>query len=232
MKKLLLIAIMALFSVSLLSQDIASIIKKHEKAIGYEAMQKAKTVKILAVTSSMGMEMTMNMYEKRPDKSRIEIDLQGTQIGPVVNGDKGYMVNPMMGSTEPVAISGTELASAKNQTVLSSSLSKALEEGTVELVGESEFEGKAVYKLKMNTDMGTAFTYIDKSDYLAVGMEMEMTQMGQTFTAVVKMLDYKEVNGFKLAHKMVTSTMGMEQVIEFKKIEVDIPLDDSLFEIK
>ncbi|MDX1315333.1 MAG: hypothetical protein R3356_07505, partial [Eudoraea sp.] len=207
MKKLLLISVLAMFTVSLIGQDLETIIKKHEKAIGFEAMQKTESIKISAVTSTMGMEIFMTMYEKQPDKNRIEMDFNGMQMITVVNGDKGYMINPMMGSSEPVAISGAELASAKNQKVLGSGFSEALKENRVELIGESEFEGKAVYKLKMETEAGPAYAYIDKSDYLVLGMELEMTQMGQTITAMVKMMDYKEVNGFMLAHKMINSAM-------------------------
>ena len=71
-----------------------------------------------------------------------------------------------------------------------------------------------------------------KKEFLVLGTEIEMVQMGQTFNTSVKMTEYKEVKGFKMAHKMITNAAGQNMVVEFTKVELGIPLDDSLFEIK
>ena len=234
MKKTILLSIMALITASLMSQDLATIISKHEKAIGMDAMNKVKTAKIEAVMSSQGMEMKMTMYEKQPDKIRSEIDMSGMnmKIITVINGDKGYMINPMMGSTEPTPLDEMTMASAKNQRIIGSSIARQMKEGKVELVGDSEFEGRPAFKIKIETEAGPAYVYIDKKDYLIRGTEMEMSQMGQTFTTNIKMDEFRKVNGFTLAHKMITSAAGQNMVLTYTKVEIDIPMADSLFEVK
>jgi hypothetical protein len=44
--------------------------------------------------------------------------------------------------------------------------------------------------------------------------------------------DYTETNGVLLPMKTTTSTSGMDIVISFTKVEVDIPIEDSVFKLK
>jgi hypothetical protein len=44
--------------------------------------------------------------------------------------------------------------------------------------------------------------------------------------------DYTETNGVFLPMKTTTSTSGMEIVTTFTKVEVDVPIDDSVFKLK
>jgi hypothetical protein len=44
--------------------------------------------------------------------------------------------------------------------------------------------------------------------------------------------DYTETNGFLIPMKTTTSAQGMDFLINFTKVEVDIPMDDSVFKIK
>jgi hypothetical protein len=43
--------------------------------------------------------------------------------------------------------------------------------------------------------------------------------------------DYTETNGFILPMKTITSAKGMQFVMNFTKVEVDTPMDDSIFKI-
>jgi hypothetical protein len=44
--------------------------------------------------------------------------------------------------------------------------------------------------------------------------------------------DYKDFNGVILPTKTTTSASGMEFVLEFTNVEINIPMDDSIFTIK
>ena len=232
MKKTILLFAVTLLSISVFSQDLATIIKKHDKAIGAEKMASFKTTRIEAVMSQMGMDITMTMYEKKPDKMRTEIEMSGMQIVTVINGDKGYMINPMMGSSEATPLDEATIAASKNQKVIGSPLNQSFKDGKMELVGETDFDGKACYKLKVIAETGTVYTYIAKKTFLVAGTEMEMTQMGQSYNTTITMADYKEVKGVKIAHKMITSAAGQNGILEFTKVEFNVPIDDSKFEIK
>ena len=51
-------------------------------------------------------------------------------------------------------------------------------------------------------------------------------------TAHSYMTDYTDNNGIFLPMKTTTSANGMELIITFDKVEVNIPMEDSLFTIK
>jgi hypothetical protein len=44
--------------------------------------------------------------------------------------------------------------------------------------------------------------------------------------------DYTETNGILLPMKTTMSVSGMEIVTTFTKVEVDVPIEDSVFKIK
>ena len=44
--------------------------------------------------------------------------------------------------------------------------------------------------------------------------------------------DYTETNGIMIPMKTTTSAQGMDIVITFTKVEVDIPMEDSIFKMK
>jgi outer membrane lipoprotein-sorting protein len=44
--------------------------------------------------------------------------------------------------------------------------------------------------------------------------------------------EYTETNGILLPMKTTTSASGMEIVTTFTKVEVDVPIEDSVFKIK
>lgn len=232
MKKIILTLALAILSAGVFSQDLETIIKKHEKAIGKAASDNYKTMKVVGVLEQGGMTINITIYEKKPGKLRQETSVNGMDMITVINGDKGYMINPMMGSAEPTPLDAATIESSLNNSVIGSSLGKNLKEGKLELVGDAEIDGKAAYKLKVAQQSGDMYVFIDKKEFLVLSTEMELSQMGQTFTTVMKMTDYRTVNGAKFAHKILTSTMGMEGVMQFVKVEVDVPLADSLFEVK
>jgi len=44
--------------------------------------------------------------------------------------------------------------------------------------------------------------------------------------------DYTETNGVMIPMKTSTSAQGMDILISFSKVEVDVPMEDSVFKIK
>jgi hypothetical protein len=44
--------------------------------------------------------------------------------------------------------------------------------------------------------------------------------------------DYKEVNGLVVPMKTTTSAQGMDMILTFDKVEVNVPMEDSIFQIK
>ena len=64
--------------------------------------------------SQMGMEMPMEMKSKKPDKFIINIDIQGQKMIQAFDGEKGWMIIPMM-SPDPQELAGEQLQQVREQ---------------------------------------------------------------------------------------------------------------------
>ena len=80
-------------------------------------MSNVTTIKITGKMSAMGMEMPMEMLMKNPDKIKVIYSFNGQEMVSVFDGEKGYMINPMMGSSDPVELTGDQLKQVQNNNV-------------------------------------------------------------------------------------------------------------------
>ena len=74
--------------------------------------------------------------------------------------------------------------------------------------------------------------FIDKSTYLILKTVADVNQGGMAMSVESFPSDYTETNGILLPMKTTTSASGMEIVTTFTKVEVDVPMEDSVFKIK
>jgi outer membrane lipoprotein-sorting protein len=114
MKKITL-SVLVLFCASFLNtasaQTLDEILNKHFKAVGQEKLVAVETFLIKAKLSQMGMEFPMEMKIKKPNKFRVEMEMQGQKIIQAYDGSKGWMIAPML-SPEPQELAGDQLKQA------------------------------------------------------------------------------------------------------------------------
>lgn len=233
MKKSLLLLVLLVVAASLVAQDINKIIDKYEKAINAKKLNSFKTIKVIGTLSMGGMSMDMLLIEKAPDKIKTVITFSGMEMVTVVNGDKGYEINPFSGSSEPVAIGAVKIAQALENKMLGSSIRKQLENGKLEMVGEEEYNNVNCYIIISQAAAGDTFMFIDKKSSLIIGIKLTTMAAGQEMKLEMRMSDFKEIKGVIMAMKIDTyanGTMSMSTI--FKSIEFDVPINDSEFEIK
>ena len=234
MKKLILI-ITALISVSVINaQTLDEIIKKYAAAMKIDELANVKTIKISGKMSAMGMEMPMTTYMKNPNKIKVIYSFSGQEIVSVFDGEKGYMINPMMGSSEPVELSGAQLKQVQENSAFSNQLLDYFKKGKLTLEGDELVNGQPAFKIKVNLEEeNPIFMSLDKSTYLLVKTSAKVNQMGQMMDVDTFMSDYTDVQGVVMPKKTTASSGGMEMaVVTFDNIEVNLPMEDSLFKAK
>jgi hypothetical protein len=74
--------------------------------------------------------------------------------------------------------------------------------------------------------------FIDKESFLLVKTTTTVNQQGQSVTADSYPSNYTETNGVLFPMKTTQSFSGMEIVTTYDKVEVNIPMDDSIFKLK
>lgn len=233
MKKLLLSVSFLLVFIVLNAQSLEDIINKYTVANKLDKITDFKTLKITAKTSLMGMEMPMEIWMKNPNKIKSVTSFNGQEIVQVFDGEKGYMINPMAGSTEPVEMTADQLKDVTRSNMFNNYMAQYLKDGKLILDGEDNVNGKPVFKVKAALEGGNSATmFIDKSTYLLLKTIADVNQGGMAMTVESFPSDYTETNGILLPMKTTTSTSGMEIVTTFTKVEVDVPIEDSVFKIK
>lgn len=234
MKKAVLLLTVLFAVVSVNAQSLEEIVKKYSSAIKADQLAGVKTIKISGKMSAMGMEMPMTMYMKNPNKIKVVYSMGGQEIVSAFDGVKGYAVNPMSGSNDPVEITGEQLRQVQNNNIFSNEILNYFKTGKLTLDGEENVNGKPAFRLKAVTGSAGPITlYLDKSTYLPVKSKTSTEQMGTTIEVESVMSDYKEVDGVIMPGKTTAMANGMEAgVISFDKIEVNIPIEDAVFSLK
>jgi outer membrane lipoprotein-sorting protein len=233
MKKLLL-TVTCLFAVIIINaQSLEEIIGKYTVANKLDKISEFKTIKITAKTSMMGMEMPMEIWMKNPNKIKTVTSYNGQNIVQAFDGEKGYMINPMAGSNDPVEMNADQVKDIARNNIFQNYMATYFKNGQLVLEGEDNVNGKPAYKVKADLD-GTnkAYMYIDKSSYLLIKTVADINQGGMAMTVESYPTDYTETSGIFLPMKTTTTASGMEIITTFSKVEVDIPIEDSIFKIK
>jgi hypothetical protein len=105
--------------------------------------------------------------------------------------------------------------------------------GQLTLEGEENVNDKPAFKLKANAGSSPVIMFLDKGSYMLVKTSTTVNQMGNSMNVDSYMTNYVDINGVLLPKKTTAMANGMEAgVITFDNIEVNIPMEDSIFKIK
>jgi outer membrane lipoprotein-sorting protein len=233
MKKILFV-IAGLIAVATISaQSLEEIVKNFSVAMKFDKLAGITSVKITGKMSAMGMEMPTVMFMKNPNKVKVIYTFNGQDMVSVFDGEKGYMINPMTGSTDPVELTGESLKQVQDNNVFKNKLLDYFKNGQLTLEGQENVNDKPAFKLKANVGTNPIYMYIDKVTYMIVKTSTIVDQMGTSMNVDSYMTDYTDINGVVLPKKTTAMANGTEAaVITFDNIEVNIPMDDSIFKLK
>lgn len=233
MKRLILAVTGLLVFTFIQAQSLEEIVKNYTVANKLDKVSGLSTIKVTAKMSMMGMEMPMEMWMKNPNKLKTVTTMQGQEIISVFDGEKGYSINPMGGSSTPVEMSPDQVKQTLRGNYFQNYMQGYLKDGKLTLEGEESVNGKPCFKIKANVEGTNAmFMFIDKTSYLILKNSITINQGGTDVVVESYPSDYKETNGLLLPMKTTASFSGMDMVTTFEKVEVNVPMDDSIFKVK
>jgi outer membrane lipoprotein-sorting protein len=179
-------------------------------------------------------DFSMVIYKKAPDLSRTEVDIQGQSMVQAFDGETAWMINPMMGSTEPQKLEGEMAKSIIDQAEFEDPfIDYAAKGNDVTLEGSDTIEGVECYKIKLvvnkdnEEDKNTQIYYLDKELYMPLLVKSWVNGMEiNTYLS-----DYQEVDGgLIMAFKIEVEMTGQPpQIISIDSVGVDVEMDDELF---
>jgi outer membrane lipoprotein-sorting protein len=216
------------------AQDAKGLLDKMIQAQGGRAAMAA--VKDQTITGSlemvqMGMNGSVTMYQKEPDKMRIDIEIMGMIITQAFDGQKAWMTNPQTGSTEEMP--ETQGQSMRRQALGSDSVLNPEKYGiTYELKAKEKIGDKEYFVLEQTYKDGTKATiYIDPGTYLVYKAKAKTQDMtGADVEGETVFDDYKKEGDLMVAHKMITYQGGAEFIrMTFTKVTYNTKLEDAFF---
>lgn len=228
---------LAVLAPSLLAQSADEIIAKNIQARG--GADKLKTVQSIKTTATMtmgpGMELAGTVIQKRPMLARMEFSLQGMTAVQAYDGKDAWQIMPFMGKKDPELMSAEEGKETEEMADVDGPLVDYKSKGhQVELLGKEKIEGTDAYKLKLTLKNGDVQTiYIDADSFLQIKEVDKRTIRGSETETESSIGDYKEVNGilFPFAVESAIKGTDQKQKITISKIELNVPVDDSIFKM-
>lgn len=215
-------------------ESVDDIIAHHIETLGgEEALDAVHSMRISGKMNMGGMEVPMTIEQKRPDKVRMDMQIQGMTMTRAYDGEHAWGVMPMMGQTEPDLLGEDERKQLVEMSEFDGPLVDYKEKGhQVELLGKEEVEGTEAYKLKVTRSSGDViYYYLDSEYYLPFQTESRMKMQGNEIKVTTKLGDYQEVGGILMPYSFEQIFEGAPAGanMQIEKIDVNIELDDSKF---
>ena len=211
------------------AQDVDDVIKDYFKAVGgADKMAAITTMKMVGASTSPQGTAPMTMIKKSPQKSKMVINVMGSEMIFAYDGETAWTSNPWQGGGVPKILEGPQAERFTKDEMEDPFLNYADKGHTVKFLGEEDVNDETHYKLRLTKKGGEEMVYYFNADSgLPTQMKMLITEgQAKGSIAVTSFSDYKKVGGLMMAHAIDTSVDGSSQsnfVITEMMINEDIP---------
>lgn len=189
-----------------------------------------RVVKGTFAVPAQGLELSLAIYEAKPDKSYTM--LESDAIGKIEKGTNDGVAWELQAMTGPRLLEGDEKAVALRGATFDAAQNWRKLYKKVECVGVEIVDGKPCYKVVLTAKAGPQETrYYDKQSGLVVKTAMDMPSPMGTIPIESYASDYKSVDGILMAHKVRVLAMGMERLMTFTSIEHNVKLPEDRFKL-
>lgn len=225
-------AIVALSVVPTSAQTADELVAKNIQAKGgMEKLRSVQTVKQTGRVNIQGMEAKQTVYAKRPNLLRQELNLNGQLVVMAFDGLTPWMINPMLGASAPIAMSGPPAAMIREQSSFDGPLIDYKTKGyTLEVAGMETVSGRQTHHLRLiDKNKQVQHVYLDAETGLEAKL-VSQNEIGQSFEQ--EMSDYRDIDGIKIPFSIRTSANGVQQgQILVDKVEFNVKIDDAIFRL-
>jgi len=234
MKKSIFISLFVAFAaISLTSaQDLDKILDNHFETIGQKNLENVKTIQATGKAMMGGMESPFKMVSKRPNKIQITVEFQGAKIIQAYDGETVWMINPLMGSADPIDVTGPEADGIIESGDLDGQLWNYKEKGhQLELEGTEDVDGTEAYVLKLTKKNGNIdYYYMETESYLILKIKSKTMMNGSETEAEAILSNYQDVDGYIMAFTIEQKYGGQTAMtIMMDEIKTNMEVDDSIF---
>ena len=216
------------------SQTVDEIVQKYANAAGgLDNFKKIKTAKFSGTASAQGNEFPLTVQIINGRAMRTDVEVMGQTVTNAYKDGKGWKINPYAGAPTATDATADELNEFKIQGSLTSQLMDYKDRGyKAELLGQEDVQGAKAYKIKLTTDDNKTTTYfVDASTYALVKTIGMRSLMGQEMELETYYSEVKDIGNVKFSMMRSVQSGGQTlQEVHFDKIELDVPIDEKIFD--
>jgi len=224
-------------SVCCSAQTAEELVSKNIQAKG--GIDKIKAVNTVAMNGKIyvqGITAEISQEQKRPNMLRQNFTVQGMTQVQAYDGTTAWQIQPFNGRKDPELMGEDEARGLIEQADIDGPLVDYASKGNkVEYLGHDTVDGDDAYKLKVTLKNGDIiYYYLDPDTYLEVKTEKQEFIRGNVRETEQELGSYKQVAGVYYPYSLEGGTKGNpgDHVrITMDKIEVNVPIDDSLFKM-
>jgi Outer membrane lipoprotein-sorting protein len=216
------------------AQSVDDIIANNIKARG--GLEKIRALRSARASGKLTVgpfRVAFLQENKRPEKVREEVVIQGLAQVQSYDGSVAWQISPFGGRKDPERMSQDDAKSLMLDADIEGPLVNYKEKGhKAELVGHDSVEGTDCFKIKLTLKNGDVrYSFIDADSYMEIKTETQSVIRGAIQYTETYYGDYEQVEGVYYPFAIDTGEKGgqQRQKYELKKMEVNIPLEDSRF---
>lgn len=215
------------------AQTAADLVAKNLAARGgVERLRAVDGLKITGRMQSMGLELPLTIWRKRPNLVRQEMRLHDRAIVQAFDGSRAWSVNPLAASEAPQEIRGEPAEMMREQSDFDGPLVDYQQKGSaIEVEGPDTVEGKRAVVLKITLKSGRVQRlWLDADTGLEVKAASEVSQGSRTVTVETLLSDYRPEDGLVMPHRLRTFVDGQLQAdVTIDRIDVSPRIDPAIF---
>jgi len=224
----------ALFSFNAQAQTVDELVAKNVQAHGgAEKLKSVRSLRISAKFSQGSFRADYRQENKRADKVREELIIQGLAQVQAYDGKTGWQISPFGGRKDPELLSQDDLKGLVVDSDIDGPLMDYKEKGhKAELVGHDSMEGTDCFKIKLSMKNGDVrYYYLDADSYLELKVEIQTTIRGALQENELYYGDYEQVNGIYYPFAVEQAQKGNASRTELtvEKIEQNVQMEDAHF---
>jgi len=199
---------------------------------GKDKLKEMKTSYTEGIMEMHGMEVPVKLWVVNDKAVRMELEVMGNTNVQVATRTGGWMQMPIMGMPDPKPMDSAMVKIMQPRLDMAGELFDYKAKGKkVTLEGKETTGGVEAYKLKVTHPDGTeVHLFIDAATYYLDRMQGQVKANGQAAEFAVTFSDYKKTsNGYAYPGSVSQEPGGTK--ISFTKMEVNNPVDDTLFQM-
>ena len=216
------------------AQTVDEVIDKHVAAMGGDKYSGIKGVRMDATAQIMGMDLPSTTTIMQGRGMRSETTVQGSDIVQAIDGETGWMINPMTGQTTATALPADQVKMSAGQLDLTGLYNYKTKGHKAELTGEETVEGAPAYVVKVDMANGaTATHYISKDTHYILKSVINTEVQGQAVEVKTNFSNFKQVDGvtFPFTTEIESPAMPGVMTMNVNSVEVNPTVDESIFKM-